>query len=373
MATPTRGTPRREDERLNEIMRLMQSLTPQKRQEAMTKLQAGDRARSVSIDIDGDEEVTEEVASGSTHVVVETTANSHRRLPQFSGRKGGKEVDFATWKLSALQILQDSSIRDVNKRRMILFSLSRPALDVVRELTEASSREVFDVLDAAFGICVDGQELFAQFLGMYQQDSEDASEYLQRLYIHLIEVIEHEGMDRDVLENTLLKQFIRGCQEEELLTRLRLEDRDPVPQFPELLLIIRKEEARRQDRKSRLGKRAKTAAVSEAATSAPATSPSNPLEEQIKALREEVAKLACHMRQPVEQKSQPEAKSKDSQRTEEARQKKEAPKRKNYFFCYRCGQDGHHQNKCDSKSNPTLVQEKLLARTAGTGNGKRQP
>jgi hypothetical protein len=290
-----------ESEKIRHILALMEGLTPVMKKKAMRQLNqvadAGWRPTSLSFGGAGghySEDIKEEVeddsaeaAAPANSTVIVEAHTSMRRLRNFSGKKPtpSGEVDFGTWRLAALQIIDDRSVKEKEKKRMIQYSLLRPALDVVRELADASSKTVFDVLDAAFGVCVDGAELFVKFLSTYQNEKEDPSGYLQRLYINLLEVVDYGGLAKADMAGTLLKQFVRGCREEELLMRLRVEDLDPPPSFSELLLLVRKEEARRTDKKSRL----KTSTVVKTA-SLGAQAP-NTMEIQLKALQEQVAGL----------------------------------------------------------------------------------
>ena len=368
MASPEEG-----DERMNTILRMMQGLTPSKRRETMSHL-GKDYAAINMEDLEGDTSLTQ--ANGGPAKVVVETASALRRLRTFSGRKPlpSGEVDYATWRLSALQITQDTAIKEAEKKRIIMYSLLRPALEVVRELANSSSKEIVNVLDAAFGVCVDGQELFVKFLSCYQCEKEEASEYLQRLYISLLEVVDHQGIESCLVAETLMNQFVRGCREEDLLSRLRLEDKRAAPSFSELLLLVRKEETRRQDKKSRLGKAGRVAAV----TQATSQSTSTPVEVQVKALQKQVAELTRYVK---EEKPQHQSTVKPS--GSRARMTSENPSgssarmtpenRKRTIFCYKCGEDGHVRSSCTGKKNSELVQEKLIARATSSGNGRRQP
>ena len=43
-------------------------------------------------------------------------------------------------------------------------------------------------------------------------------------------------------------------------------------------------------------------------------------------------------------------------------------RRRHPLFCYKCGKDGHRMEKCEGESNPSLVQEKMMARCKPAGN-----
>ena len=67
----------------------------------------------------------------------------------------------------------------------------------------------------------------------------------------LLVVEERQGIAADKLDSELLGQFMRGCRDDNLIIRLKLEEKtsDP-PSFADLLLLICKEEARSSEKQS---------------------------------------------------------------------------------------------------------------------------
>lgn len=69
-----------------------------------------------------------------------------------------------------------------------------------------------------------GEELYIQFVETHQQNNESSSEYLRRLHTLMQEVMEKKGLAGRHADTQLLKQFIRGCWDETLISQLRLRE-----------------------------------------------------------------------------------------------------------------------------------------------------
>lgn len=256
-----------------------------------------------------------------------------RKLRNFSGKKPvpAGEVDFETWSLQAKQVLEED-INEVSKKRCLTNSLLRPAIDICLNID--TSQQIFETLKIVFGRVADGRELYVQFLSKFQESKETSSEYLQRLYLELLTIEERRGITADSLPKELLQQFIRGSRDENLIFRLKLEEKtDDPPSFADLLLSIRKEETRCNEKKTRLGTNARAASQT--------TSEESTLKAQVKLLTEKIEKM--------------EAKSKPVTRKDKDTKSK--------VFCYNCGYDGHKNKTCRKSPNPQLVQKKLLQRS----------
>lgn len=104
------------------------------------------------------------------------------RLRVFSGRiphRSG-EVNYDNWQNSVELLLQDPSLSDLHWSRKILDSLLPPASEMVKQLgVKALPAAYLDVLDSAFDIVEDGDDLFAKFLNILQNTGEKLSLYLQ--------------------------------------------------------------------------------------------------------------------------------------------------------------------------------------------------
>ena len=166
----------------------------------------------------------------------------------------------------------------------------------------------------------------------------------------------------DQLQKTLIKQLIRGMSDEDLLNKLRLEDKvENPPTFPDLLLLVRHEESRRTEHRLRHKKVVKSQMhvslpkVSENVSTPKALvqptvaskSAGSELEEQVTMIQQELQTLL---------------KGHDNASRGPGRQ----------GFCYRCGDDGHWTPTCKQKPNRHLVKEKLDARKLASDSGKSE-
>ena len=96
-------------------------------------------------------------------------------------------------------------------------------------------KEILAILDKLYGSVADGNDLLASFYQQYQQSGQTASQYLNQLYVLLGDIIKSGCVNRNKLPKTLLDQFIRGISDEELLYKLRLEEKlQSPPDFPDL-------------------------------------------------------------------------------------------------------------------------------------------
>lgn len=394
---------------VEELVDLFQSMHPSARRKALDQLHSSFGVQEV-------------VRTDSTLGV------TLRKLRLFSGKKPipSGEVDYATWRLSARQILSDISIPEVTKKRIILQSLLRPALDAIHSTASALSAEkCFEFLETLYGSVDDGHDLYVKFLNTYQNDRESPSDYIQRLYIRALEVVEKEGFSVRQLPGNLVRQFERGCQDETLLQKLRLDERQVIPDFPELLLAIRKEESRRTEKRLRQKKlaqvnqavadesllkqvhdlKAEVAKLKQQTTGyTPSTAEVAQLKQQTStytqspivrspidkngACRSDVASLggtSSNMDGPVVQhmiwpENDPPGRGAGSRLTGGPSSEPKVVPGSNHgqsyrtrgtyrkprnIFCYHCGQDNHLRRECTQERNAELVQEKLLSSVQG--------
>ena len=306
----------------------------------------------------------------------------HRKLRLFSGRVPVPhgEVDYVSWrmKVSQIQTDDDDLITDGQLKRIILESLQRPALDTLRNST-GSSTEVLEVLDTLYGSVEDGQELLIQFFNTYQHDKEIASAYLQRIYLQIMDVADKNGTTINEVPRHLVRQFGRGSHDENIIQKRGLSDQiEEPPSFAELLLSIRKEEARRTEKRLRM-KAGRVAVQNISPVASPKAERSSCDDKKL------VAELTCRLAAVESQLKQHQAGSLATNSATHCRQQDartpasggshslgsrgksgEFNKRRSWRrkFCYRCGEDDHLANHCSKKKNPELVQQKLL----GSGN-----
>lgn len=179
------------------------------------------------------------------HVVRSSEMPSHSPMPSrfraFSGRipHPNNEADYDTWRTSIEVLINDPAISDLNCTQRILDSLL--LLDITKRLgLDAKPSEYLKVLDSAFGAVKDGDELYARFMNTLQNKGERPSAYLQRLHICLTKAMRHRGVSASDFHKQLLKQFLRGCWEDSLISDLQLGERKESP--PSLLLLLHTEE-----------------------------------------------------------------------------------------------------------------------------------
>ena len=144
---------------------------------------------------------------------------------------------------------------------------------------------------------------------------------------------------RDV-SATLVRQILRGSSDEQMLNKLRLDEQDPVPEYPDLIVKVRREEARRTERRLRLkqaARRTTTLLDSSMESQAPQT-PSKPTPEKPQTI--ELDSKLTQLRQRVAQ----------------------LETNHSNMFCFRCGEDGHLAYDCQGTPNKVLVEEKKSKR-----------
>uniref|UniRef100_A0A3Q2VFT6 Paraneoplastic antigen Ma-like C-terminal domain-containing protein n=1 Tax=Haplochromis burtoni TaxID=8153 RepID=A0A3Q2VFT6_HAPBU len=167
------------------------------------------------------------------HVVKTDTVPAFRLRP-FSGKipKPANKTDYETWRSHIELLLADPNLA--------------PLADVVKGLGSNTIPSIYlKVLDSAFALVQDGEELFAQFLNTLQEPGEKPSAFLQRLQLTLNTVMKRGGILSSDFNKHLLKQFCRGCWDSDILNKLQLENlRSNPPCFAELLLLLRTEEGR---------------------------------------------------------------------------------------------------------------------------------
>ena len=140
-------------------------------------------------------------------------AHSSVRLRTFSGKdpRPYSEADYDTWRSHGKLMMNDPSVSDIEKTRKIIESLLAPATDVIRHLgPEAPPTSYLQLLDSAFGLVEDGEELFARFMNALQNMGEKPSAYLQRLQLALSLAVRAGGVSAHDADKHLLKQFVEA-------------------------------------------------------------------------------------------------------------------------------------------------------------------
>nr|XP_021323438.1 uncharacterized protein LOC110438084 [Danio rerio] len=172
-----------------------------------------------------------------------SSSNAAYRLKAFSGRspRQNTEPDFETWRASIDFLINDQSLSDSHKTRKILDSLLPPASDVVRHVgPDVSPTKCLELLESVYGSVEDADELLVKFISTLQNQGEKPSAYLHRLHVMLSATIRRGGVTEAERKGYLLKQFCRGCWDNNLISDLQLERRKAAPpSFAELIVLIR--------------------------------------------------------------------------------------------------------------------------------------
>uniref|UniRef100_A0A3Q2DJ08 CCHC-type domain-containing protein n=1 Tax=Cyprinodon variegatus TaxID=28743 RepID=A0A3Q2DJ08_CYPVA len=297
--------------------------------------------------------IVEHIVKHDSPVHLPTT----RELRLFSGNfpKPPSEVDFGVWRLRIKQVLNDSSVPEVQQRRTLLDSLLAPALTVALSIgPQASPSAYLQELDMAYGNVTGGEELYIQFLETHQNSGERASDYLRRLQTLLQEVVESNGVAKRDADSQLLKQFLRGCWDDMLLTTLHLKEpltgtpKRNIP-FSELLFRIRTYEKESQLKEM------------------------EQLEERVRQLEAELQKNT-----PAQNDSSLRHERTGRRFPQRAKSSTLAPPvsavpAENLIrtgkFCYNCGEDSHMLPQCTNPTNAVLVQKKLCTKALNIGCG----
>uniref|UniRef100_A0A3B1J1T7 CCHC-type domain-containing protein n=1 Tax=Astyanax mexicanus TaxID=7994 RepID=A0A3B1J1T7_ASTMX len=315
-------------------------------------------------------------------------AGSSVRLRIFSGKvpKPYSEVDYDTWRSQVGLMLSDPSVHDREVTRRILESLLSPAADIIKHISpESAATTYLQLLDSAYGIVEDGEELFAQFMSTLQDAGEKPSAYLQRLQSALSQAERAGGVLARDMNQHLLKQFCRGCWNDSLLADLQLEHKiKHPPPFAELLLLLRtaenKHEAKVARRKQHLSvAKQKTSVHSHTMCNRSVVSsvvPVEPVSTEMSELRKELAQIKSQLTSILKLKSERKTCVKPESSSEPLRQprptkpdhaqkkerktlaKKNTSEKPKPWYCFRCGEDGHIVANCEAEANPALVAAK---------------
>ena len=203
--------------------------------------------------------------------------------------------------------------------------------------------------------------MLVEFYKKYQNDKQTASDYFSDLFVEIGEEMKYGGLNVADMPKVLLKQFISGTLDEELLIKLRLEDKvDNPPPFLTVLASIRREECRRTERKLRHRKQARVDAV----IIPDAEDKSREVDAEIKQLRQRLAELETGGTQSEKIKTEIEDSSSFFVQLQQrvAAVENQLSGTKCFVFCYRCGEDAHLATACTNMPNKELVDQKVAER-----------
>lgn len=311
--------------------------------------------------------------------------NTALRLRPFSGRlpRPNNEADYETWRSNVGLLLKDTRQSDLHKSRKLLESLLSPAIDIVKHLTPETPPSIYlEILDSAFSTVEDGDDLFAKYLNTMQDSGEKPSTYLQRLQVMLNTTFRRGGVAASELDRQLLRQFVRGCWDNTLISELQLEQKKQnPPTFAELLLLLRTAEDRRASKASRMkhhlsASKPKVSShyqgicvqYDEESSTSQSLSPSSEIQDMKRQIADLQTQLA-RVTQKGPRKSQGKPTTKPNGPTpvfprvqtptpHSQAEKSTINKRPKPWYCFRCGEDGHIKQQCDGEPNPSLVASK---------------
>lgn len=294
------------------------------------------------------------------------------------------------WRLPAKQVVNNSSISQVQQRCTLLDSLLVPALTVALSIgAQAPPSAYLQELFKAYGNVTGGEELYIQFLETHQNSGERASDYLHRLQTLLQEVVESNVVTKQDADSQLLKQFLRGCWDDSLITTLHLKEplTDPPKStlnFSELLFRNRTYEKESQlkemRRKRHMGGSSTKVHTKTHLTSAEPAPPSNnvPIVSDVHAttreqLEERIRQLEAELRKNTPAPTDPPPRNERTGQRFPHKTKSSTPApsdptvpaenlTKVGKFCYNCGEDSHMLLQCTNPINAVLVQKKLCER-----------
>lgn len=302
-----------------------------------------------------------------------TTRNQSKWLRSFSGKvpKPAGETDYETWCLH-VELMTHDRVPEEVQRRKILESLLPPASDVIKQLGSSASPQAYvKLLDSAYGVVEDGEEIFAKFLNTNQNPGEKASEYLQRLQVLLNTAVKRKGIKPKDANRQLLKQFKRGCWDHTLIMQLELKSMKALD-FSELLLEVRTEEDRRATKMDRMHRHFGSSKVKPTANTQAVSvvdSFTNPNDGVLQAyisetekLRKQVAELQTQLstKKPKRGKKpqQEPAETQQPASRVEAQAHQATPKPPRPWFCFKCGENGHIAKGCENPANKPAVAKK---------------
>lgn len=215
-----------------------------------------------------------------------------------------------------------------------------------------------------------------------QDAGEKPSAYLYRLQTALRMTIKRGGITPEEADRHLLKQFCRGCWDNDLITDLQLEQkRNRPPPFAQLLLMLRTEEDKHTAKitrmKQHLGSSKQRALMHsqrtwvsaeleqrETTSVASIATETQELKKQIAKLQSQLASFTTKPKPQKKFSTQKPANEQDKKKSETVGAvsltsvSKKPIGRPRPWYCFTCGEDGHVASSCTSNPNPTLVTTK---------------
>ncbi|KAF7482488.1 paraneoplastic antigen Ma2 [Marmota monax] len=174
----------------------------------------------------------------------------YRKLRVFSGsaKPGPEEEPFEVWLGQATEIVKEWPISEAEKKRWLVESLRGPALDLMHivqaDNPAISVEECLEAFKQVFGSLESRRTSQVRYLKTFQEEGEKVSAYLLRLETLLRRAVEKRAIPKNIVDQVRLEQVMAGANLGEVLwCRLReLKDQGPLPNFLELMKVVREEE-----------------------------------------------------------------------------------------------------------------------------------
>ncbi|XP_070549155.1 modulator of apoptosis 1-like [Ptychodera flava] len=150
-------------------------------------------------------------------------------------------------------MIKEWNVSDAEKKKRIAESLIGPAMNTIKSFTPTphlTVRDYLDALEGSYGTRLTPAESLKAFQSCYQKAEWSHSQYLQELQTLLRRAIRQGSVKEYEADYLRLKQFTDGVlYKESQLSSLQLDTRlNHPPGYVELLQMIRKQEARQEEK-----------------------------------------------------------------------------------------------------------------------------
>lgn len=174
----------------------------------------------------------------------------YRKLRVFSGSAtpAPEEEPFEVWLEQATEIVKEWPVSEAEKKRWLVESLRGPALDLLHivqaDSPAISMEECLEAFKQVFGSLESRRTSQVRYLKTFQEEGEKVSAYVLRLETLLRRAVEKRAIPKNIVDQVRLEQVMAGANLGEVLwCRLReLKEQGPLPNFLELMKIVREEE-----------------------------------------------------------------------------------------------------------------------------------
>ncbi|XP_005306854.2 paraneoplastic antigen Ma3 homolog [Chrysemys picta bellii] len=122
-------------------------------------------------------------------------------------------VDCKIWREFAVPLVQEWECSDAKKRKWVLESLKRPAMQIVQALKApqpvAMVQDYLAVLESVYGATDNSEDLYYSFCHIYQEPHEQLSDFIKRLE-DLLQQTRKEGIPTKHIDSARLDLILQG-------------------------------------------------------------------------------------------------------------------------------------------------------------------